>query len=162
MPKPNDTSMQDLKPTVWIGKQGSTETMIEEIVCQLRKRKLIKVKWLQHAEVDPAAIAAQAKARLVEVRGRTMVLADKSRAQGAPGTAAKAPAKVSAKAASRAAVTSREKPAGGSRAGTSGEPKKGKPAPAGRSSGSRDKSDTQAGSSGKENRRRNIGMMGKR
>ena len=82
MPQPNDNSMQDLKPTVWIGKQGCTETMIEEIVSQLKKRKLIKVKWLQNTEVDPEAIAVQAKARLVEVRGRTMVLSDKGRAPG--------------------------------------------------------------------------------
>jgi RNA-binding protein len=69
--------MQDLKPTVWIGKQGCTETMIEEIVAQLKTRKMIKVKWLQSVEVDPEAIALQARAKLVETRGRTMVLADK-------------------------------------------------------------------------------------
>ncbi|MDP3396553.1 MAG: YhbY family RNA-binding protein [Methanoregula sp.] len=69
--------MQDLKPTVWIGKQGCTETMIEEIVSQLKNRKMIKVKWLQSVEVDPKAIALQARAKLVETRGRTMVLADK-------------------------------------------------------------------------------------
>jgi len=69
--------MQDLKPTVWIGKQGCTETMIDEIVEQLKKRKLIKVKWLQNTEVDPEDIALQAHATLVEVRGRTMVLQEK-------------------------------------------------------------------------------------
>jgi RNA-binding protein len=69
--------MQDLKPTVWIGKQGCTETMIEEIVSQLKTRKMIKVKWLQSVEVNPEAIALQARAKLVETRGRTMVLADK-------------------------------------------------------------------------------------
>ncbi len=69
--------MQDLKPTVWIGKQGCTETMIEEIVSQLKNRKMIKVKWLQSVEVDPEAIALQARAKLVETRGRTMVLADR-------------------------------------------------------------------------------------
>ena len=69
--------MQDLKPTVWIGKQGCTETMIEEIVSQLKNRKMIKVKWLQSVEVDPEAIALQARSKLVETRGRTMVLADK-------------------------------------------------------------------------------------
>jgi RNA-binding protein len=74
-----DRSMQDLKPTVWIGKQGCTETMIEEIVAQLRKRKMIKVKWLQNAEVDPEEIAIRAKGILVEVRGRTMVLASKGK-----------------------------------------------------------------------------------
>lgn len=79
MPKPTDNSMQDLKPTVWIGKQGCSETMIEEIVAQLKTRKMIKVKWLQNTEVDPEAVAQAAKATLVEVRGRTMVLAEKKR-----------------------------------------------------------------------------------
>ena len=69
--------MQDLKPTVWIGKQGCTETMIHEIVEQLKKRKMIKVKWLQNIEVDPESVALQARARIVEVRGRTMVLEEK-------------------------------------------------------------------------------------
>jgi len=104
MPEPKDNSMQDLKPTVWIGKQGCTGTMIDEIVSQLKKRTLIKVKWLQNTEVDPEAVATQAKARLVEVRGRTMVLADKGRAPGSPGPAVKAPAKVTAKAEARASV----------------------------------------------------------
>ena len=71
--------MQDLKPTVWIGKQGCSETMIEEIIAQLKTRKMIKVKWLQNTEVDPEAVALAAKATLVEVRGRTMVLAEKKR-----------------------------------------------------------------------------------
>lgn len=79
MPEPNDRSMQDLKPTVWIGKQGCSETMIEEIVAQLKKRKQIKIKWLQSAEVSPEEIARLAKAQLVEVRGRTLVLADKKK-----------------------------------------------------------------------------------
>jgi len=74
-----DRSMQDLKPTVWIGKQGCTETMIDEIVEQLKKRKMIKVKWLQNIEIDPVAVASQARARLVNVRGRTMVLEEKKR-----------------------------------------------------------------------------------
>ena len=79
MSETTDRSMQDLKPTVWIGKQGCTETMIEEIVSQLKKRKMITVKWLQNTEVDPAAITLRAKAKLVEVRGRTMVLAEKGK-----------------------------------------------------------------------------------
>ena len=86
-----DRSMQDLKPTVWIGKQGCTETMIEEIVAQLKKRMHIKVKWLQNTEVDPADIAIRAKATLVEVRGRTMVLAGKGKAIVNPATPVKKP-----------------------------------------------------------------------
>jgi RNA-binding protein len=85
----NDRSMQDLKPTVWIGKQGCTQTMIDEIVSQLKKRRMIKVKWLQNTEVDPEGVARQAKANLVEVRGRTMVLAEKGKSM--PVTAAKKP-----------------------------------------------------------------------
>jgi len=77
MTEKTDPSMQDLKPTVWIGKQGCTATMIEEIVAQVKKRKTIKVKWLQNTEVDPKTVAIQAGAELVSVRGRTMVLAEK-------------------------------------------------------------------------------------
>jgi RNA-binding protein len=71
--------MQDLKPTVWIGKQGCTETMIDEIVEQLKKRKMIKVKWLQNVEIDPGAVALQAQAQLLDVRGRTMILEEKKK-----------------------------------------------------------------------------------
>jgi RNA-binding protein len=73
--------MQDLKPTVWIGKQGCTETMIDEIVEQLKKRKLIKVKWLQNIDIDPDTVATRARAKLVDVRGRTMVLEEKKKIQ---------------------------------------------------------------------------------
>jgi RNA-binding protein len=71
--------MQDLKPTVWIGKQGCTETMIDEIIEQLRKRPVIKVKWLQNVQIDPENVASRAHATLVEVRGRTMVLKEKKK-----------------------------------------------------------------------------------
>jgi RNA-binding protein len=71
----SDRPMQDLKPTVWIGKQGCTETMVEEIKAQLKKRRLVKVKWLHNTDLDPEAIAYRAGADLIEVRGRTMVLA---------------------------------------------------------------------------------------
>jgi RNA-binding protein len=68
-------AIQDLKPTIWIGKQGCTETLIEEIRQQLLKRKLVKVKWLRNTEVDPAMIAGLSGGDLIEVRGRTMVIA---------------------------------------------------------------------------------------
>jgi len=76
MTEKGDPAMQDLKPTVWIGKQGCTGATVDEIVAQLKKRKIIKVKWLQNTEVDPETVAAAARATLVEVRGRTMVLAN--------------------------------------------------------------------------------------
>jgi len=68
-------AIQDLKPTIWIGKQGCTETLIEEIRQQLLKRKLVKVKWLRNTEVDPGMIAGLSGGDLIEVRGRTMVIA---------------------------------------------------------------------------------------
>jgi RNA-binding protein len=117
-----DQPMQDLKPTVWIGKQGCTGTMIEEIVAQLKKRTMIKVKWLQNTDVDPKAVAGQAQATLVEVRGRTMVLARKGKAAARlPRAPEKEPPKVTAKAKARAAVGSPEKPSPGSSHGSSGK-----------------------------------------
>lgn len=71
----NKNLMQDLRPTVWIGKQGCSDTIIKEIADQLKKKTSVKVKWLQNTEVDPEDVAVRAKALLVEVRGRTMVLA---------------------------------------------------------------------------------------
>jgi RNA-binding protein len=53
--------------------------MIEEIVQQLKKRTMIKVKWLQNVEIDPETVAIKAQARLVDVRGRTMVLEEKKK-----------------------------------------------------------------------------------
>ena len=54
--------MQDPQADRLDRQQGCTPTMIEEIVAQLKKRKMIKVKWLQNTEVDPEAVAVQAKA----------------------------------------------------------------------------------------------------
>jgi RNA-binding protein len=68
-------AIQDLKPTIWIGKQGCTGTLIEEIKQQLDKRKLVKVKWLRNCEVDPVSIAELSGGDLIDVRGRTMVIA---------------------------------------------------------------------------------------
>jgi RNA-binding protein len=73
---------QELKPTVWIGKSGYSETLIEEIRLQLKVRKYVKIKWLRNTDVDPEEIARLAKADLVGVRGRTMVLAERGRGGG--------------------------------------------------------------------------------
>ncbi|MCT8336885.1 YhbY family RNA-binding protein [Methanoculleus sp. Afa-1] len=70
-------SYQDLKPTIWVGKRGITNVMIDEIRRQLKDRKVVKVRWLRNTEVDPEEIAASAGAVLVEVRGRTLVLAER-------------------------------------------------------------------------------------
>jgi RNA-binding protein len=71
--------MQDLKPTVWIGKQGCTEPIIAEVIAQLKTRKTIKVKWLQNTEVSPEELAHSTGARLIQVRGRTLILEERRR-----------------------------------------------------------------------------------
>ncbi len=67
----------DLKPTIWIGKQGMTETIIDEIRSQIKVRKVIKVKWLESTGVDPEEIAGKSGTILLQIRGRTMVLGEK-------------------------------------------------------------------------------------
>jgi RNA-binding protein len=79
MTEKTNLSMQNLRPTVWIGRQGCTDATIGEIVAQLKKRKRIKVKWLQNIEIDPEEVAARAHAAIVDVRGRTMVLAERKK-----------------------------------------------------------------------------------
>ena len=79
MSKSSGNLMQDLKPTVWIGKQGCTEPIISEVIAQLKTRKTIKVKWLQNTEVSPEELAHSSGARLVMVRGRTLILEERRR-----------------------------------------------------------------------------------
>jgi RNA-binding protein len=67
----------DLKPTIWIGKQGVTDTIIDEIRAQVRVRKVIKVKWLESTGVDPQEVAGESGTNLLQVRGRTIVLGEK-------------------------------------------------------------------------------------
>lgn len=67
----------EIKPTIWIGKRGYSETLIDEIKTQLKVRKYVKIKWLRTTEIDPEEIARSAGANLVGVRGRTMVLAER-------------------------------------------------------------------------------------
>jgi len=74
---PRESDMQEMKATVWIGKQGLTPTVVEEVVQQLKKRHRIKVKWLRNTEVDPADLARSAGADLLEVRGRTAVIGER-------------------------------------------------------------------------------------
>lgn len=63
-----------LKATVWIGKKGATESILDEIEQQLNANGVVKIKWLKNAEIDPEYISALLKAELLDARGRTMVL----------------------------------------------------------------------------------------
>ncbi|MCQ8893195.1 MAG: YhbY family RNA-binding protein [Methanolinea sp.] len=65
---------QEIRATVWVGKNGLTDAVVGEIVQQLEKRQRVKVKWLRSTDVDPAALASRAGAKVLAVRGRTAVL----------------------------------------------------------------------------------------
>ena len=68
------------KPTVWIGKEGATSHILNEISRQLEKKKMVKVKMLKTALKDEDAknvaskIAQQTESILIDVRGHTFIL----------------------------------------------------------------------------------------
>lgn len=70
---------QSLPCTVHIGKEGVTDTVLEELSMQLKKNKLVKVRLLPAVEGDRKAsgreLAEATSSTMVEVRGRTVVLA---------------------------------------------------------------------------------------
>ena len=77
------------KPTIWVGKEGATPQMINEIVKQLEKREMIKIRMLktalqeEEAKIIASKIAQQTDSTLIEVRGHTLILY-KSRKRKAP------------------------------------------------------------------------------
>ena len=50
--------------------------MIEEIQGQIKIRKVIKIKWLASTDLEPSMVASASGTKLLQVRGRTMVLGD--------------------------------------------------------------------------------------
>jgi RNA-binding protein len=68
------------RPTVWVGKEGATTQIINEISKQLDTREMIKAKILKTALKDEETkniatkIAQQTDSLLIEVRGHTFLL----------------------------------------------------------------------------------------
>ncbi len=67
-----------LSPTVQVGKKGITKTIVEELRGQLKKMRLVKVKFSKSAIRSERAELAQQLARstdaeLIETRGMTAV-----------------------------------------------------------------------------------------
>ena len=68
------------KPTVWVGKEGATPQILNEVSRQLEKKKVVKVKMLKTALKDEDAksvaskIAQQTESALIDVRGHTFIL----------------------------------------------------------------------------------------
>jgi len=69
-----------LTPLLNIGKNGVTDSVIEELLRQLKRNKLVKVKILKSAleDMDRKAIAGElakrTRSQLVEIRGSSAVL----------------------------------------------------------------------------------------
>jgi RNA-binding protein len=67
-------------PTIWVGKSGVSEQLLKEIMKQLEKNEMVKIKILKSAlgETEAKHIASktadQTEASLVEVRGHTFML----------------------------------------------------------------------------------------
>jgi RNA-binding protein len=68
------------KPTIWVGKSGTSKELLKEIEKQLEKNEMVKVKVLKSALEGNRAkeialkIAEETGASLVEVRGHTFML----------------------------------------------------------------------------------------
>jgi RNA-binding protein len=68
------------KPTAWVGKNGVTKQLIEEVSRQLKKRETVKIRILKNAlknkEANAVAseIAQQTGANLIDLRGHTAML----------------------------------------------------------------------------------------
>ena len=68
------------KPTIWVGKEGATPKIINEVSRQLEKKEMVKVRILKSALREEEAkdlaskIAEQTESTLVEVRGHTLLL----------------------------------------------------------------------------------------
>ncbi|AKB52617.1 RNA-binding protein YhbY [Methanosarcina barkeri str. Wiesmoor] len=69
-----------LSPILNIGKNGITDTLIEELNKQIKANRLVKIRVLKSAEEGKdlkaiaEEIAAATRSTVIEVRGRTVVL----------------------------------------------------------------------------------------
>jgi RNA-binding protein len=68
------------KPTIWIGKDGTSQQMLDEISRQLEKREMAKIKILKAAlgeeETKNIAlkVAEKTSSTLIDLRGHTIML----------------------------------------------------------------------------------------
>jgi len=68
------------KPTIWIGKEGASSQILNEIARQLERREMVKVKVLKSAIKEEetgkiaSRIAEQTESTLIDVRGHTIIL----------------------------------------------------------------------------------------
>jgi len=76
------------KPTIWVGKEGVNPRMINEVLKQLEKREMVKIRILksalegEEARGIAARIAQQTDSTLIDVRGHTLILYKPRRRKG--------------------------------------------------------------------------------
>jgi len=82
-------------PTVWVGKEGSTAQILNEISRQLEQHEVVKGRILQAALKEEGAreiaarIARETESTLVEVRGHTFLLYRRKKKAQPPTTTSK-------------------------------------------------------------------------
>ena len=68
----------DLKPTIHVGKEGITDSLIEEVKLQVKTRKVVKIRLLPASGDEKDVIAKEISERsgavLVDVRGSIVLL----------------------------------------------------------------------------------------
>jgi RNA-binding protein len=73
-------ALSDARPTIWVGRDGASTDLVNEVEKQLDKNKMVKVKVLKSALADQdvkqiaVKIAEETGSSLVEVRGHTFML----------------------------------------------------------------------------------------
>ncbi len=71
----------EIKPTVHVGKEGLTDSLVDELVKQVKSNKLVKVKVLPAAEEEVSALGEELSSRsgtvLVDSRGSVLIFSDK-------------------------------------------------------------------------------------
>jgi RNA-binding protein len=71
----------ELKPTVHVGKEGVTESLVQEVKQQVKMHKVIKIRLLPSAGEDKKAvalsIAEQAMVTMVDLRGSIVTVCQK-------------------------------------------------------------------------------------
>lgn len=79
--------LKEEKPTIWVGKEGLTPQVLEEIEKQLQKTKMVKIRILPSALEKETAkaigtkTAEQTDSALVEVRGHVFIIYRRRRKQ---------------------------------------------------------------------------------
>lgn len=80
---PKDVPHQNIDPSVAVGKSGVTDSVIEEIKSQMKKKRIIKIRLHGESKLSRLEIAKElavrSGAKLIDVRGFTVVLSRKKK-----------------------------------------------------------------------------------